>query len=192
MANEIMPDKFLLEALLMTCGGSISEEELRERLPAFVNLDSLINELKDDYTDRAIELIEVTPKRWGIRTKPEYSVFCRKVLRPPPRLSRAAIETLYIVAYFQPVTRGEIEKIRGVKGSRGVFDVLIFNELIVPSGRRQSPGNPLTFVTTQRFLESFNFHSLEDLPSLERARQEGLINRDIGIDLPSQEGETDE
>lgn len=190
--SETPDDKTLLETLLMCAGSSVSEDEIITKMPPLINLHDLISQLKEDYRNRSLEIVEISTKHWGIRTKPEYSDLCRKALRPPLKLSRAATETLYIVAYFQPVTRGEIEKIRGVKSSRGVFDVLLFNELIVPSGRRQGPGNPLKFVTTQKFLESFNFNSLEALPGLERARAEGLINRDIGIDLPTSERNDEE
>jgi segregation and condensation protein B len=191
MSDLQIADKFLVEALLFSSGSSATEEQLQERLPALIDVRAALYELQTDYENRSFTLSEISPGRWAIRTRPEQSDYCRQLLRTPLKLSKATIETLYVVAYFQPVTRGEIDRIRGVKSGRNSMDVLIFNDWVVPSGRRSGPGNPLTFVTTQKFLEDFNFIDLNSLPNIERLRKEGLINRDLGIDLPTngEEGE---
>lgn len=191
MSDHQLADKFLVETLLFSSGSSVTEELLQERLPALINVRAALLELQEDYKGRSFTLSEISPCRWAIRTRPEYSDLCRTLLRPHLKLSKATIETLYVVAYFQPVTRSEIDRIRGVKSGRNSMDVLIFNDWVVPAGRRPGPGNPLTFVTTQKFLEDFDFIDLNSLPDVERLRNEGLINRDLGIDLPTggEEGE---
>ncbi|TLX16862.1 SMC-Scp complex subunit ScpB [Rhizobium sp. MHM7A] len=185
MSDIQIADKFLVEALLFSSGSSVTEEQLQERLPALIDVRTALQELQTDYEGRSFTLSEISPCRWAIRTRPEHSDLCRELLRRPLKLSKATIETLYVIAYFQPVTRGEIDRIRGVKSGRNSMDVLIFNDWVVPAGRRPGPGNPLTFVTTQKFLEDFNFTDLDSLPDIERLRKEGLINRDLGIDLPT-------
>jgi segregation and condensation protein B len=192
MSDIQLADKFLVEALIFSSGSSVTEEQMQERLPALVDVRSSLLELQDDYNGRSFTLSEISPGRWAIRTRPENSDLCRSLLRPPLKLSKATIETLYVVAYFQPVTRSEIDRIRGVKSGRNSMDVLIFNDWVVPAGRRPGPGNPLTFVTTQKFLDDFNFTDLNSLPDIERLRKEGLINRDLGIDLPTGSEEGDE
>lgn len=183
-------DKSLVETILLCAGRSMTEAQLAEKLPALVQVRQALEELQLDYADRSIQLIEVNEQTWAIRTRPEHSQLARTLGRKHLRLSRAAIETLYVIGYFQPVTRGEIDRIRGVKSSRSILDVLIFNDWVIPSGRRAGPGNPLTFITTHQFLETFNFKSIDDLPDIARIREEGLLNRDLGIDLP--EGQSDD
>jgi len=191
MSDIQIADKFLVEALLFSSGSSSTEEQLQERLPALIDVRASLHELQRDYDGRSFTLSEISPNRWAIRTRPECSDLCREILRRPLKLSKATLETLYVIAYFQPVTRSEIDRIRGVKSGRNSMDVLIYNDWVVPNGRRPGPGNPLTFVTTQKFLEDFNFMDLNSLPDIERLRNEGLINRDLGIDLPTtgEEGE---
>lgn len=192
MSDLQLADKFLVEALLFSSGSSVTEEQLQERLPALIDVRASLQELQADYEGRSFTLSEISPFRWAIRTRPDHSDLCREMLRRPLKLSKATIETLYVVAYFQPVTRSEIDRIRGVKSGRNSMDVLIFNDWVVPAGRRPGPGNPLTFVTTQKFLEDFNYSDLNSLPDIERLRKEGLINRDLGIDLPSSGEEGDD
>ena len=191
MSDRQLSDKFLVEALLFSSGSSVTEEQLQERLPALINVRTALVDLQSEYESRSFSLTEISSGRWAIRTRPEHSDLCRMVLKRPLKLSKATIETLYVIAYFQPVTRSEIDRIRGVKSGRNSMDVLIFNDWVVPAGRRPGPGNPLTFVTTQKFLEDFNYVDLNSLPDIERLRKEGLINRDLGIDLPTgaEEGE---
>lgn len=191
MSDRQLQDKFLVEALLFSSGSSVTEEHLQERLPALIDVRAALVALQGDYENRSFSLNEISPGRWAVRTRPEHSDLCREALKRPLKLSKATIETLYVIAYFQPVTRSEIDRIRGVKSGRNSMDVLIFNDWVVPAGRRPGQGNPLTFVTTQKFLEDFNYIDLNSLPDIERLRKEGLINRDLGIDLPTggEEGE---
>jgi segregation and condensation protein B len=186
MANdrELHP-KYLIEAMLFSVPQPLLESEIIERLPFRLDVRRLLKELQEDYRDRGFELRELSEGRWAIRTRPDHSHLARQLLAGPSRTSRAALECLYVVAYFQPVTRGEIERIRGVQSAKGTMDLLIFKGWIKPGPRRSTPGNPMTFLTTNKFLEDFNYSSVNDLPNIEQMREEGLLNREIGVDLPS-------
>lgn len=184
--REIHP-KHLIEALLFSVPHPLNENEIGERLPFRSDVRRLLLELQADYTERGFRLLEISEQRWAIRTMSEHSSLARLLLPRPPRMSRAAIECLYAVAYFQPVTRAEIERIRGVQSAKGTMDVLILNGWVMLGPRRSSPGNPMTFLTTKKFLEDFNFGSLNELPNLDEMTASGLLNRDRGVDLPSTE-----
>jgi segregation and condensation protein B len=179
--REIHP-KFLIEALLGSVYQPLSENEISDRLPHRIDVRKLLLELSEDYRERSFELKEISDGRWAIRTRPEHSHLAREMLPRLPRISRQALESLYVVAYFQPVTRGEIERIRGVDSV--TLDVLILNGWVKPGGRRSTPGNPMTFLTTDKFLEDFNYRSLNELPNIATMRTEGLLDRDIGVELP--------
>jgi segregation and condensation protein B len=114
---------------------------------------------------------------------------CRKFLRKPIKLTNASLETLVTIAYFQPVTRPEIERIRGVTVARAILDLLLWSEWIRPGPRRQTPGNPLTFVATNKFLQQFDLKSFDDLPDIKELRDAGILNadKDIGVTLPGAE-----
>ncbi len=130
--------------------------------------------LQADYAGRGVELVE-RDGRWSFRTAPDLAPLLRRTRPEPRRLSRAATETLAIVAYHQPVSRAEVEAIRGVAVARGTLDVLIEAGWIAPAGRREVPGRPLTYATTPAFLHAFGLPSLAALPGLDELRAAGLL-----------------
>jgi segregation and condensation protein B len=169
-----------IEALLFAASEPLDEAALALRLPAGVDVAALLAELVEDYSRRGVNLVRVAGK-WAFRTAPDLAFLLRRETERDRRLSRAAIETLAIIAYHQPVTRSEIEDIRGVSVSRGTLELLLETEWIRPRGRRRSPGRPLTFGTTEAFETHFGLESLKDLPGLDELKAAGLLN----MQLPS-------
>lgn len=165
----------LLEAMLFSAAEPVAEPALLERLPDGVDLPSLIEELSGMYASRGVNLVKVG-KGWCFRTAPDLSSYMVLEREVPRKLSRAAIETLAIIAYHQPVTRAEIEEIRGVALSKGSMDALLEAEWIRPRGRRRAPGKPVTWGTTERFLADFGLEDLTDLPGVEELKAAGLLD----------------
>lgn len=172
-----------IELLLLASGRAMSEADILDRLPYPVDVREMVERLNAEYADRGISVVEVQPSRFAVRTRPEASDLCRTLLPRSPRLSPAAMQTLSVIAYFQPVTRSEIERVRGVALSKGTLDILIFLGWVRPGPRRASPGSPMTFVTTDAFLHQFNLQSLDDLPEIETLRQDGLLDPSAGLDI---------
>ena len=175
-----MSDRFqllrLLEALLFACAEPLSPDQIRRHLPEDADLDALLAELASLYANRGVNLTRVG-ESWALRTAPDLAPLMqieRAVVRKP---SRAAVETLAIIAYHQPVTRAEIEEIRGVALSRGSLDTLLEAGWIRPKGRRRSPGRPVTWGTTEAFLDHFGLDSLEVLPGVADLKAAGLLDR---------------
>ena len=165
----------LLEAVLFAATEPQSEEALTERLPDGADLAALLDELGRHYQGRGIVLSRVAGK-WAFRTASDLAPHLRiekKIARKP---SRAAIETLAIISYHQPVTRSEVEEIRGVAVSKGSFDVLLEAGWIRPMGRRRTPGRPVTWGTTEAFLDEFGLNSLADLPGVDELKASGLLD----------------
>lgn len=175
-------DRFLVETIILSSKEPVSYNDLQNRIPRGVDIHDCLTELSREYESRSITLLEVAGG-WTIRTKPECSDLCRKLLAQIPRMSNAALETLTIIAYFQPVTRSEIERVRGVTLAKGTLDILIWAGYVRPGARRASPGNPLTFVTTEAFLRQFNLNNLDDLPEISQLRSAGLLNAEKGFSL---------
>lgn len=175
-------DHHLVEALLISSRDPLSVSDLSDRLPLGVDVEACLEKLSEDYRDRSISIVEV-PGGWTIRTKPESSDLCRELLSKPLRMTRSTLETLAIIAYFQPVTRTEIERVRGVSLAKGTLDILIWAGLVRPGPRRQTPGSPLTFLTTDQFLRQYSFVDLEDLPHIAALREEGLLNANREFDI---------
>jgi segregation and condensation protein B len=173
----------LLEALLFAAPEPLAEEELARHLGPDADVPLLVRELVDSYAGRGVNLVRVAGG-WTFRTAPDLAPELRSERIVARRLSRAAIETLSIVAYHQPVTRAEIEAIRGVSLARFTLDRLIEAGWVRPAGRREAPGRPLTWATTPEFLAHFGLDSLKDLPDIDELRAAGLL--DIG---PSALGE---
>lgn len=173
----------LVELILVGGGRALTQAEIQDRLPYAADVASLIATLSSEYEGRSIQIVEVENGRWAVRTRPEASDLCRALLRRPVRMSPAAMQTLAVVAYFQPVTRSDIERVRGVALSKGTLDVLVFAGWIKPGPRRATPGNPMTFLTTDKFLHHFNLQDLDQLPDIARLRSEGLLNPETGIDI---------
>ena len=170
----------LLEAVLFASQIPISEKQLVERLPDDADISKLVSALKDIYDGHGINLVQVG-SGWAFRTAPELGsqlVLERDVRR---KLSRAAIETLSIIAYYQPITRAEIEEIRGVTVSKGTIDVLFEAHWIGPKGRRRSPGRPVTWGTTEQFLDHFGISRLDDLPGVDELKAAGLLTKKPAI-----------
>ena len=167
----------LLEALLFAAPEPLAEAELVLRLGEDADIPALLRELAEAYAGRGVNLMGVAGG-WTFRTAPDLAAALRSERKVPRRLSRAAVETLAVIAYHQPVTRAEIEAIRGVALARGTLDRLLEAGWVQPKGRRETPGRPLNWVTTPSFLAHFGLESLKELPGIEELRQSGLL--DIG------------
>jgi segregation and condensation protein B len=144
----------------------LREEALAALLPEGTDLPALLAELEALYAGRGVELVAVAGG-WQFRTAPDLAPHLRKVVSEPRRLSRAALETLAIIAYHQPITRAEIEAIRGVSLAQATFDALLEAGLIAPRGRKETPGRPVLWGTTETFLQHFGLRALTDLPKRE-------------------------
>jgi segregation and condensation protein B len=165
----------LLEAMLFAASEPLSEKDLAARLPQGTDVEDALKRLQQDYASRGVNLVRVAGK-WSFRTASDLSWLLSKETVETRKLSRAAIETLAIIAYHQPVTRTEIEDIRGVSTSKGSIDVLLETGWIKPRGRRKVPGRPLTFGTTEAFLSHFGLDAVGDLPGLEELKGSGLLD----------------
>tara|TARA_B100000212_G_C27255690_1_gene482192 strand:+ start:89 stop:718 length:630 start_codon:yes stop_codon:yes gene_type:complete len=171
----------ILEAILFSSADPVSEKVLKARLPEGSNVDELLRDLKSFYSNRGFHLVSVGKKAWAFRTAPDLSDHLRIDTEVKRRLSRAAIETLSIIAYHQPITRAEIEEVRGVATSRGTLDILLEAEWIRPRGRRRVPGRPVTWGTTEQFLDQFGIEQIEDLPGIEELKAAGLLDSRRGL-----------
>ncbi len=166
----------LLEALLFASENPIPEKVIADRLPGGVDIQPLLRKLAAMYKNRGVNLVKAG-KNWAFRTAPDIRVQLVVEKEMTRKLSRAAVETLAIVAYHQPITRAEIEEIRGVSVSRGTLDVLLEAAWIRPRGRRRTPGRPVTWGTTESFLDHFGLEGLDDLPGLDDLKASGLIDK---------------
>ncbi|MFC0634871.1 SMC-Scp complex subunit ScpB [Brevundimonas balnearis] len=174
-----------VEALLFAAAGPLSAADLAERLPEGVDVGRAIAALKARYQGRGVEL-ECVADRWRFRTAADLSFLMTDQREEPRRLSKAALETLAIIAYHQPVTRAEIESVRGVSISKGTLDQLLEMGFVRLRGRRRTPGRPVTYATADRFLEHFGLASLFDLPGLSEMKAAGLLDLSIpaGFEVP--------
>jgi segregation and condensation protein B len=175
----------LLEAMLFASTEPLDQASLAKRLPDGADVKALLEQLQADYALRGVNLVRVASK-WTFRTAADLSWLMTRESTETRRLSRAAIETLAIIAYHQPVTRAEIEEIRGVVTSKGTLDVLLETGWIRPRGRRKTPGRPLTFGTTEAFLSQFSLEQLGDLPGLDELKGAGLLDSRLptGFSVP--------
>jgi segregation and condensation protein B len=170
--------KRIAEALVFASAQPVTEAYLRERLPAQIDVKVVMESLKADYATRGVNLVQAG-EAWAFRTASDLSFFIRSDQDEVKKLSRAALEVLAIIAYHQPVTRAEIEEIRGVQTSRGTLDVLLEAGWVRFRGRRRTPGRPVTLGTTKEFLDHFGLEELRDLPGLEELRGAGLLSSRI-------------
>ncbi|MGY8936417.1 MAG: SMC-Scp complex subunit ScpB [Alphaproteobacteria bacterium] len=166
----------ILEAMLFASHAPLSEKDLAVRLPEGANIVGMLDELKAQFANRGVHLTPVGTG-WAFRTAPDLAAYMEIEKSVVRRLSRAAVETLAIVAYHQPVTRAEIEEIRGVSLSRGTLDILLEAGWIRPRGRRQVPGKPITWGTSDAFLDHFGLESLSALPGVEELKAAGLLDK---------------
>ena len=168
----------MLEALFFASAEPLSEDFLEERLPEGADVAGLLRELQAAYAGRGVNLVYVADK-WAFRTAPDLSFLLAPEAVEPRKLSRAALETLAIVAYHQPVTRAEIEEVRGVSISKGTLDVLLETGWIRLRGRRRTPGRPVTYGTAEAFLDHFGLETIGDLPGLEELKGAGLLDGNV-------------
>jgi len=191
-AAEARPEELrLLEALLFAAGEPLDEATLARQLPNGVELKDALARLKAEYAPRGVNLVRIG-KKWTFRTANDLAWLLTKQTVETRKLSRAAIETLAIVAYHQPVTRAEIEDIRGVATATGTLDVLLRTGWIRPRGRRKAPGRPITYGTTENFLSHFGLEAVSDLPGLDELKGAGLLegNMPMGFAVPMPSDET--
>jgi segregation and condensation protein B len=181
-----------VEALLFAAAGPLSAAEIARRLPEGADVGGAIAGLRARYQGRGVEL-ECVADRWRFRTAPDLSFMMTEEREEPRRLSKAALETLAIIAYHQPCTRAEVESVRGVSLSRGTLDLLLEMGFVKLRGRRRTPGRPVTYGTTDRFLEHFSLASLYDLPGVQEMKAAGLLDLSIPVGFevpdPSRSGE---
>jgi segregation and condensation protein B len=177
-----------LEAVLFASAQPLDEAMLARQLPNGVNVKDALARLKAEYASRGVNLVRIG-KKWTFRTADDLSWLLTKQTIETRKLSRAAIETLAIVAYHQPVTRAEIEEIRGVVTAAGTLDVLLRTGWIRPRGRRKAPGRPITYGTTEAFLSHFGLEEVGDLPGLDELKGAGLLEGNLppgfAVPMPS-------
>src|SRR5918994_4230615 len=172
MSREL--GKRIVEALLFAADGPLEPATIQAHLPGGLNAAELLDQLVEDYRARGVRL-ERRGNRFALRTAPDLAPYLEREQVQSRRLSRAALETRAIIAYHQPVTRAELEEMRGVAVSKGALDLLLETGWVQPKGRRDSPGRPVTWVTTAAFLDHFDLASLDDLPRIEELLQLGLL-----------------
>ncbi len=180
--EKMEADLRLLEALLFAAVEPIDIETLRERLPDGCDVGALLARLQREYSGRGVNLVTVA-KRWRFQTAPDLEPHLVDIKQAPRKLSKAALETLAIIAYHQPVTRPEIEEVRGVAVSGGTLDVLMELGWIRIRGRRRTPGRPVTYGTTDEFLAHFNLEEITDLPGREDLKAAGLLDARLPKDF---------
>jgi segregation and condensation protein B len=177
----------IAEALVFASAEPVSVAFIAERLSRGMDVVAILHRLKAAYVERGVNLVQVGGQ-WAFRTAGDLSFVIRSEEKEPKKLSRAALEVLAIIAYHQPVTRAEIEEIRGVQTSRGTLDVLMEAGWVRFRGRRRTPGRPVTIGTTVEFLDHFGLEELRDLPGLEELKGAGLLSGRIpsnfGVPLP--------
>ncbi len=165
----------MVEALLFAAAEPLDDASLVSRLPDEVDIAAALEALSETYKGRGVNLVKVND-RWALRTAPDLKFLLEKEVQVLRRLSRAAVETLAIIAYHQPITRAEIEETRGVAISKGTMDVLMEEGWVRPKGKRKTPGRPVTYGTTAEFLDHFGLVELGDLPGLEELKAAGLLS----------------
>ena len=178
----------LLEAMLFASSEPLDEATLGKQLPDSVNVKEALKQLGAEYAPRGVNLVRVG-RKWTFRTAPDLSWLLTKETTETRKLSRAAMETLAIIAYHQPVTRAEIEDIRGVSLSRGTLDVLLETGWVRLRGRRKTPGRPVTYGTTEQFLIHFGLSRIDDLPGVDELKGSGFLEGRLppgfGVPVPS-------
>ena len=164
-----------VEAILFAAEEPLDEESIQEKIKTRTNVSKILDSLKRQYQSRGINLICIANK-WSFRTASDLSKFMSIQTYAKKKLSKAAIETLAIIVYHQPVTRSEIEEIRGVSFASGTLEILLELNWVRPSGRKNVPGKPIQYVTTDNFLSHFNLQKLSDLPTVDELSSAGLID----------------
>ena len=189
--NERAQQLRLIEALLFAAAAPLDEAVLAQHFEDWIDIRELLHELSENYAGRGVNLVRLAGG-WSFRTAPDLAAKLR-IERPVARkLSRAAVEALAVIAYHQPVTRAEIEEMRGVALGKGTIDTLMEAGWVRPRGRRASPGRPLLWVTTADFLVHFGLDNLNELPGVEELRAAGLLDTTPAAlgELTSETGES--
>ncbi len=171
-----------VEALLFASSDPIDEKTLIEILPKNADIEKIIEKIQDFYKGRGVELKKINNK-WMFKTASDLSFIMQKEAKVQKKLSKAGLETLSIIAYHQPVSRAEIEEIRGVSVSPGTIDTLLELNWIRIKGRRKAPGNPITYGTTEEFLVHFDLTNIRDLPGLDELKSTGLLDSNLPPDM---------
>ena len=189
--SQARPEELrLLEALLFAAAEPLDQATLAKRMPDGVDVKTALAQLQAEYAPRGVNLVRIANK-WTFRTAGDLSWLMTRESTETRKLSRAAIEVLAIIAYHQPVTRAEIEEIRGVVTSKGTLDVLLETGWIRPRGRRKTPGRPVTFGTSEAFLTHFGLEAVSDLPGLDELKGTGLLDGRLppgfSVPMPSDE-----
>ena len=176
----------IVEALLFASNEALSTDQLAKHLPEGADIESLLADLQANYQNRGVNLVQAAGK-WMMRTADDLSFLLRRETVEQKRLSKAALETLAIIAYHQPVTRAEIEDIRGVAISKGTLDMLLEIGWVRMRGRRRTPGRPVTYGTTEAFLTQFGLNDPSDLPGVQELKGAGLLDANLppGFDIPA-------
>jgi segregation and condensation protein B len=172
----------MAEALLFASAEPLSADDIAARLPEGADIAGLLRELAESYALRGVNLVQVAGK-WSFRTAGDLSFLLAREAVEQRKLSRAALETLAIIAYHQPVTRADIEEIRGVATSTGTLDVLLETGWVRMRGRRKAPGRPITYGTSEAFLSHFGLDTLADLPGVEELKAAGLLDNRVPADF---------
>lgn len=171
-----------VEALLFASSDPLDEKTLKEMLPGDTDINEIMNNLINLYEGRGVELKKINNK-WMFKTASDLSFIMQKEAKVQKKLSKAALETLSIIAYHQPATRAEIEEIRGVTVSPGTLDTLLEINWIKIKGRRKVPGSPITYGTTEEFLVHFDLNNIRDLPGLDDLKSTGLLDSNLPPDM---------
>lgn len=188
------PQLRMLEALLFAAREPLDLQSIRAQMPSNVDCNALLTRMQSDYAERGVNLVRVADK-WRLQTAPDLAEILIDQRDEPRKLSNAALETLSIIAYHQPVTRAEIEEVRGVAVSRGTLDLLMELDWVGLRGRRRSPGRPVTWGTTDGFLAHFSLERIEDLPGKDELKAAGLLDSripaDFEVPMPTTNGDLD-
>ena len=171
-----------VEALLFASSDPLDEKTLTEILPENADIEKILEKIQELYKGRGVELTKVNNK-WMFKTASDLSFIMQKEAKVQKKLSKAGLETLSIIAYHQPVSRAEIEEIRGVSVSTGTIDSLLELNWIRIKGRRKAPGNPITYGTTEEFLVHFDLSNIRDLPGLDELKSTGLLDSNLPPDM---------
>ncbi len=178
----------MMEAIFFAAVQPLSADEIKSRLPKGIDVNESLNHLKNKYSTSGVNLVKVAGG-WTFRTAPDLSFLLEKERTVSRKLSKAALETLAIIAYHQPITRAEIEEIRGVALSKGTIDLLMEASWVVLNGRKKAPGRPVMYGTSKDFLNHFGLENVNDLPGIEELKATGLLSPEPPKEIDNDKGE---
>jgi len=178
IGREMQEQMRIAEAIVFASSEPVDQKAIEERLPEGADVTPILEELQRAYATRGVNLLKVG-HCWAFRTADDLGFLLQKEAVESKKLSRAALEVLAIIAYHQPVTRAEIEEIRGVATSKGTLDVLLETGWIRMRGRRKTPGRPITYGSTLEFLDQFGLEDLKDLPGMDELKGAGLLRSEV-------------